>query len=98
MGKKSRPQIVKSRGERTHAGLTIKEWQRTPKQLLQELSQREKRPRVLYKSAGCREPNKFRCRVVLRDPKGKSEHDVVLATDQSYDSKVRIVESLQVSA
>ena len=37
--------VVTSRGEVTHGGVTMKEWQRTPKQLINEYCQKEKRPK-----------------------------------------------------
>ncbi|GBG34645.1 ATP-dependent RNA helicase [Hondaea fermentalgiana] len=83
-GRKKKVQVIKSRGEVTAQGMTIKEWQRTPKQLLNEFCQNQKRPKPIFKKAPCRDPDQFRTRVVLRDPKGKSEKDIVLCTVEGY--------------
>lgn len=41
--------VVSSRTEREVAGMTIKEWQRTPMQLLDQYAQQQKRPRPQYR-------------------------------------------------
>lgn len=84
MGRKKNVQVIKSRGEFTAQGITIKEWQRTPKQLLNEFCQAQKRPKPIFKKAPCREPDHFRTRVILPDPKGKTEKDIVLCTVEGY--------------
>eukprot|EP00948_MAST-09A_sp_MAST-9A-sp1_P001859 g1859.t1 len=43
--------VLKSRGEVTRQGLQLKEWQRTPKQLLLEYTQKEKKPKPRYYEA-----------------------------------------------
>jgi len=85
MGRKKTSQLVKSRGEFETQGLTIKEWQRTPKQLVSEFCQGQKRPRPLYKQT---KGEGFRCRLVLPDPKGNSEKDIVLCTAESFETQV----------
>jgi len=87
MVRKKKTQIVKSRGEVKTQGMTIKEWQRTPKQLLMEYCQGQKRPRPLYKRCKA-DPGKFRTLVVLPDPKKKTEKDVLIRTAESYDAQV----------
>ena len=60
--------VLTSRGEITVSGITMQEWQRTPKQLLHEYCAHIKRPRPVYFEA--RGPNPHRARVLLRDKKG----------------------------
>ena len=77
--------IVKSRGTVTNAGITMKDWQRTPKQLVHEFCQSQKRPRPFFNRAQA-PPGKFRFRVCLPDPK-KKEKNIDVATAQFFGSK-----------
>ena len=79
-----------SRGEITVSGIQMKEWQRTPKQLLNEYTQSQKRPRPIYhilRRAGGT-AHKHWSRVVLRDKKGIKERDLLYEPQQHSDSKV----------
>jgi hypothetical protein len=60
--------------------------QRLPRTLLQEHCQRDKRPRVIYNRAATDSSSMFRCRVILPDPKGKTEKDIMFVTQQEYES------------
>jgi len=79
--------IVRAREAREVAGgVIVKEWQRLPRQLVQEYCQREKRPRPFYPRAFCNESNKFRVRCVVGDPKGKKEKDLMFCSNESFSS------------
>lgn len=79
--------VVVSKGQEvSRDGLTIKEWQKTPKQLLREYAQSEKRP--LPKFITSEKNGKFSTKVVLADAKGNSKLDIVLTPDVSLDSSV----------
>jgi hypothetical protein len=77
--------IRKSKGEITSGGVTIKEWQRTPKQLIQQYAQSNKRPRVQYRSARS-SPGKFKILVVLPDGKN-SEKDFRVTSNEEFKTK-----------
>ena len=48
----------------TH-GVKMSEWQRTPKQLLYEYCQKQKRSKPIFRKMRNTEENKFKCRVIL---------------------------------
>ncbi len=77
--------VVAARGPRMVGDVEVKEWQRLPRQLLQQYCQKQKRPRPRYSRARCDKPGMFRSRVVLPDPKSK-EKDVVLCPDEPRGS------------
>lgn len=77
--------IMKSKGPTVHSGITIKEWQRTPKQLIQQYAQSNKRPRVLYRGARSA-PGMFKSLVVLPDGKNK-EKDFRVTSNEEFKSK-----------
>ena len=80
--------IVRSKGDVQANGITIKEWQRTPKQLLLQFTQNQKRPNPLYKQARAGGPERFLFRVVLRDPKGVREKDIVVCPTKDFGDRI----------
>ena len=65
-------------------GLQMKEWQRTPVQLLSELTQRQKRPRPRYDSVRA-DSGKKRFRVVLQDAKKPgTDKDLLFTPQESF--------------
>lgn len=93
--------VATSRGQVFHSGVKMEEWQRNPKQVLFELCQSAKRPRPRWSrvrrpvrghqgsnaSDASQHNSKFRCRVVLPDPKNKRERDLVFTSAQSFASE-----------
>ena len=78
---------MSSRGDITVGGLEMKEWQRTPVQLLQEYTQRQKRPKPRYDTVRASEKGKRRMRVVLQDPKKPgTDKDLLFTPVESFDS------------
>eukprot|EP00924_Labyrinthula_sp_SR-Ha-C_P014588 augustus_masked-scaffold_34-processed-gene-2.32-mRNA-1 protein AED:0.32 eAED:0.32 QI:0/-1/0/1/-1/1/1/0/1354 len=85
MTRKQKPNVIKSRPDRTRAGVSVKEWQRTPKQLLYQYCQKVKRPKpMFFTSTGVK--GDFKTRVVLKDIKNKAK-DIVISTDEYYKGK-----------
>ena len=72
-----------SRGDITVSGVVIKEWQRTPKQLLHEWTQKQKRPRPRYEQRPAKPAHMHRVSVYLADPK-KKERSLRFTPDQSF--------------
>jgi ATP-dependent RNA helicase DHX57 len=94
--------VVKSKGEIAVGGLVIKEWQRTPMQLLQEYCQGEKRPKPRYDSMRAREgdpPGHSRVRAVLQDPKKPgSDKDLIFMATQSFPTSTEAKHSVALLA
>lgn len=74
----------------------MKEWQRTPSQLVQEYCQKQKRPKPLFQNdrappgrgwSYCSESVTRSIRVVLPDPKNK-EKDLVFSSTDSFPDAV----------
>lgn len=74
----------------------MKEWQRTPSQLVQEYCQKQKRPKPLFQNdrappgrvwSYCSESVIYSIRVVLPDPKNK-EKDLVFSSTDSFPDAV----------
>ena len=80
--------MATSKGVVSHAGVTMAEWQRSPKQLLHELCQSKKRPKPIWRNVRGTTQGKFRFRVVLPDPKKVRERDLVFTPSQTFSSKV----------
>ena len=80
--------VATSRGIVSHAGVTMAEWQRSPKQLLYELCQSKKRPKPIWRPVRGTPGGKFRFRVVLPDPKKVRDRDLVFTPSQTFSSKV----------
>lgn len=78
--------IVSSRGDIKAGGITIKEWQRTPVQLLHEYAQHEKRPKPRFDPLRAEEKGKKKFRVVLQDPKKPgSDKDLLFTPQECFD-------------
>lgn len=77
--------VVRDSGEKKVGGVVLHSWQRTPKQLLHEYSQREGRKKPFYRRARAIE-GKYRACAILPDPKGKSERDLVFCTNEGFDT------------
>jgi len=74
----------------TRDGLVIKEWQRTPKQLIQEWCKAQGRPPPRYVNSGgaSSKPGQVLVRIVLADPKVK-EKDVSLVPRDGFPDTVQ---------
>ena len=70
-GRKGRGTVMKSRGDITVSGVVMKEWQRTPKQLLHEWTQKQKRPRPQYQTRPAKPASHHRVSAYLLDKKNK---------------------------
>ncbi|KAH9261872.1 hypothetical protein BASA81_000528 [Batrachochytrium salamandrivorans] len=80
--------MVVSKGPVQRDGLEMKDWQKSPKQLLSEYCKAEKRPMPRYVASGPAQPNKFLLRVILPDPKGQKEKDLMFVPkDAAFDSQ-----------
>jgi len=88
MPRKNKSQVIRSRGPVTAHGVTVQEWQRTPKQLLNEACQSLKRPRPQFRRAPCRAEGRFRARLVLPDPRNVSEKDIVLCPVEDFETRM----------
>ena len=79
--------VVVSKGELVKRdGLEIKEWQKTPKQMLKEYCQSSKRPLPIYHQLSASE-GKYLSQVVLKDPKDQREKDIKLVPkDLTFES------------
>eukprot|EP00946_MAST-07B_sp_MAST-7B-sp1_P000372 g372.t1 len=75
--------VMKSRGDITVSGVVMKEWQRTPKQLLHEWTQKQKRPRPQYQMRPAKPPSHHRVSTYLLDKKNK-ERSLRFTPDQSF--------------
>ncbi|KAA0176650.1 hypothetical protein FNF27_01931 [Cafeteria roenbergensis] len=79
---------ITSRGDVTVGAITMKEWQRTPKQLLHEWTQRDKRPRPKFSKLRARpgdDPGQIRCRVIVQDQKRPgTDKDLLFMPNQSF--------------
>jgi len=76
--------VVSSKGEIVVGGLQMKEWQRTPVQLLSEFAQRQKRPRPRYDTVRA-DSGKKRFRVVLQDAKKPgTDKDLIFTPKESF--------------
>ncbi len=75
--------VMKSRGDITVSGVVMKEWQRTPKQLLHEWAQKQKRPRPQYQTRPAKPASQHRVSVYLLDKKNK-ERSLRATPDQSF--------------
>ena len=74
---------MKSRGDITVSGVVMKEWQRTPKQLLHEWTQKQKRPRPQYQTRPAKPASHHRVSAYLLDKKNK-ERSLRFTPDQSF--------------
>lgn len=80
--------MVVSKGPVQRDGLELKDWQKSPKQLLSEYCKAEKRPAPRYVGSGPAQPNKFLLRVILPDPKDQKEKDLTFVPkDAAFDSQ-----------
>ncbi len=79
-------QVIKSREDReTASGVVVKEWQRLPKQLVNEFCQREKRPRPNFSSlAG--DGGRWRGRAILPDSRGVEEKKLIFYTAEAFEN------------
>ena len=74
----------------TVGSLTLKDWQRTPVQLLQEFARRDRRPRPKYSKLRNRPgdpPGQIRFRVILQDQKKPgTDKDLLFLPSQGFKS------------
>eukprot|EP00742_Colponemidia_sp_Colp-10_P012008 GILJ01013424.1.p1 GENE.GILJ01013424.1~~GILJ01013424.1.p1 ORF type:complete len:1443 (+),score=258.53 GILJ01013424.1:102-4331(+) len=64
----------------------LKSWQRTPKQLIHQYCQREKRPKPVFKDAAAAK-GLHRCRLILPDGK-KQEKDMMFLSEEGFPSQL----------
>ena len=75
------------RGAVTVAGVLIKEWQRTPKQILHEWTQKNKRSRPFYQKRPAKPSSKHRVSAYLPDPNpSHKERSLRFTPDQSFNT------------
>ncbi|KAK6588343.1 rhomboid-like protein [Cryptosporidium xiaoi] len=63
----------------------MKPYMRTPKNLIHNYTQKEKRPKPKYNTLSC-ENGKYRYSIVLDDPKGKEENKMIFETNESFEN------------
>lgn len=78
--------IVKAQKPKEVGQFILKEWQELPCKILGEYCTKQKRPRPIYPPAKSLESGKSRIRLVLPDPSGKSEKDITLCPNESFDN------------
>ena len=87
-----------TQAERVVSGVVIKEWQRTPKKLIEEWCQRQKRPRPVYSRASKKDQKHsdhsaegtgdVRCWLTLPDPKKTDKLVLKFLTEQGFSSNL----------
>ncbi|KAH8739790.1 hypothetical protein FG386_003705 [Cryptosporidium ryanae] len=63
----------------------MKPYMRTPKNLIHNYTQKERRPKPKYNTLPC-ERDRYRYSVVLDDPKGREEDRMVFETNESFEN------------
>ncbi|OQR94480.1 ATP-dependent RNA helicase [Achlya hypogyna] len=79
--------VAVSRGEQVRQGVTCKEWQRTPMQLLREYCQSVKRQQPNFHELHTNSSSEFRVRCILPDAKSKDK-DLIFCPAQSVDTSL----------
>ncbi|KDO33210.1 hypothetical protein SPRG_02022 [Saprolegnia parasitica CBS 223.65] len=79
--------VATSRGEQVRQGVSCKEWQRTPMQLLREYCQSVKRQQPHFHEVHTNSDAEFRIRCILPDAKSRDK-DLIFCPAQSVDTSI----------